>query len=150
MVDYSKPLGISLLAYLLFLLAIVTMIFAVNTFFFEEEFWSTGMLSGIESVDHRMLAVIVGSILIIISGIGLLKTSSWGRWLLIVLCLIGIAQGVIVSFRGDSFRGVVVLFISLFVLIYMFTSSVSDVFKPIYSRKAVDAIEALESYRKSR
>jgi hypothetical protein len=149
MVNYNKPLSISLLAFLLFLLSIVVMIFAVHVFFYEEGFWDYGLLSGIASETHRMVAVIILNMFIIGSGIGLLKSASWGRWLFISLCLLGIAQGVVVAF-SDSLRGAGLFLICLFLIIYMFTSRVADVFKPIYSRKAVDAIEALDSYRKSR
>lgn len=149
MVNYDKPLGISLMAYFLFLLAIIIITMAVYVFLFNDGFWQHGLLQFLKSEVHRLIMVIVFGVLFIISGIGLLKSSPGGRGLLVALCaLVGI-HGLIMTF-SDFFRGILVLLICGIVAIYMFTSRVSAEFQSIDSRKAVEAIDTLESYRKSK
>jgi len=149
MVDYDKPLGISLLAYLLFALAIVIISATVYIFFYASEFWTIGLLQFMDSRDLRFFVVLCIAFLIVISGIGLLKTSSSGRGLLIVLCLVGGIHGFFVA-QSDFPRGLLVIGICVAVLAYMFSSGVSEIFRPMDSRKAVDSIHALESYHRSR
>ena len=149
MVNYDRPLGIPLLAYLLWLLALIIIVSAVYVFFYEDEFWYHGLLQSLGSELGNLLVVMTFSMLIISSGIGLLKSSSRGRGLLVALCAIGAIHGVIMAF-SDLFRGILVLILCVVVTIYMLTPRVSAEFKTIDSRKAVDAIEKLKSYRKSR
>ena len=149
MVDYNKPLGISLLAYLLFALALIIITAAVYVFFYESEFWETGILNMIDSGDLRFLVVIGFALLIAVSGIGLLKTSPRGRGLLMVLDLVAVIHGLVVA-QSDLLRGLVIIVICIVVLAYIFSSNVSEVFRPMDSRKAVDSISALESYHRVR
>lgn len=149
MVDYNKPLGISLLAYLLFTLALIIISAAVYVFFYDSEFWETGILNMIESRDLRFMGVIGFALLIAVSGIGLLKTSPSGRVLLVVLGLVTGIHGLIVA-QSDLMRGFIIIGICIAVLAYMFSSNVSEVFRPMDSRKAVDSISALESYHRVR
>lgn len=149
MVRYDKPLGIALLTFFLFLSALIIISVAMYVFFYEDAFPKNGLLQGLKSEVHRLIAIIIVCVLIIISGIGLLKASPRGRGLLIGICILGAIQGAIVVF-SNTYRGLLLLVLCLSVIAYMFTERVSAVFQPIYSRKAVDAIEALESYRRSR
>ena len=149
MVDYDKPLGISLLAYLLMALALVIVTAAVYVFFYESEFWDEGVLRALESGDQRFLVVLSFAVLLIVSSIGLLKSSPGGRRLLIILCLVAGIHGMIVA-QSEILRGLLIMGVCAAVLIYILTPSVSEVFQPMDSRKAVDSIDALESYRRTR
>ena len=62
MVDYDKPLGVSLLAYLLFALALITISAAVYVFFYVSEFWEIGLLQTLESKNLRFLIVLFFSL----------------------------------------------------------------------------------------
>jgi hypothetical protein len=149
MVNYDKPLGISLLAYFLFLLALIIIPLTLYVYLFQDEFWYHGLLQGLKSDIQVLLVVLTVAILIIISGIGLLKSSQGGRVLLLGLCAIGGIHGLILNF-SEFFRGILIVIISGIVAAYMLSSGVSEEFSSIDSRKAVDAIDTLESYRKSR
>ncbi|UCF09166.1 MAG: hypothetical protein JSW28_05680 [Thermoplasmata archaeon] len=149
MVDYERPLSISLLAYLLFTIALIIISAAVYVFFYEAVFWDHGLLHALNSRVHRLLVVMVFAVLIFGSGIGLLKSSPGGRRLLMVLCLVAGTHGVSVAL-SDLLRGLLILGICTAVIFHMLTSTVSAVFQPMDSRKAVEAINALESYRRSR
>ncbi len=149
MVRYDRPLTLPLLVYLLWLLAIIIFTFAFYVFFFQDEFWNHGLFKYLGSELLRLITVLMFCILIITSGIAILKSSPSGRGLLVVLCLIAGIHGVIMIFSG-LLRGILVLLVCVIVIIYMYTPGVSAEFQTIDTRKAVDAIETLESYRKSR
>ncbi|UCG68899.1 MAG: hypothetical protein JSV09_14095 [Thermoplasmata archaeon] len=149
MVNYNKPLGISLMAYFLFLLAFIMIPLALYVYFYEDEFWHHGLLQYINSDLQVLFMVLFIAILLLISGVGLLKSAQWGRGLLIALCAMGGIHGLILNF-SEFFRGILIVIICGIVAAYMLTSGVSDEFSSIDTRKAVDAIDTLESYRKSR
>lgn len=149
MVDYDKPLGISLMAFLIFALVVVIMSAAVYVFLYESEFWDHGLLQVFDTGIQRFIVVVSFSVLSVVGAIGLLKTSPGGRKLILVLCLISIVHGAIIA-RSDLDRGLAVLGICALVLLYNLSSSVSAVFKPMDSRKAVESIEVLQSYRRGR
>jgi hypothetical protein len=117
--------------------------------FYGEIFWHDGILQYLESESQKLIAVIVFALLLAFSGIGLLSSSSWGRALLIGLCLVVIIHGVLV-FMTDNVRGILFMISGGWILGYMFTSGVADVFRSIDSRKTVEALDTLESYRKGR
>lgn len=149
MVNYDKPLGISLMAYILWLLAIVIIAANVYVFFYGGQFWNDGVLKFLESSTLQFIFIIVFCLLLVSAGIGLLMTSPAGRTLLIILSVIVVVHGIFVLLT-DLPRGIVVVAIGAYVALYMFKSDVSSAFQPVDSRKAVDAIDTLESYRKSR
>ncbi len=149
MVNYNKPLGITLLTFFLLLLAFVILSLFVYVFFYGGDFWYDGLLKDLRYEEQKFLAIITFSILILISGIGLLKSRSLGRWILIALCGIGAIHGAFIA-QIDLNRGVLILGMCIVIALYMLTPSVSESFKPMASTKAVDAIDTLESYRKSR
>jgi hypothetical protein len=149
MAKYNRPLSLPLLVYLLWLLALVIIALAFYVFFYEDDFWNHGILKVLGSELIRLITVLSFCILLIISGIGILKSSPSGRGLLVFLCSIAGIHALIMIFSG-LLRGILVLLICVVVTIYLFTPGVSAEFQSIDSRKAVDAIETLESYRKSR
>jgi len=149
MVNYNRPLGIPLMVYLLWALAFFMIAIAVYVLYYGGKFWHDGILQYIESEEQRLLAIIFFSILILISGIGMLKTSPTSRGLLVALCIITGIHGILVML-SDFVRGFSIIIIALVIIGYLFTYGVSSAFQPMDSRKAVDAIEALESYKKSR
>lgn len=149
MVDYDRPLGISLLAYLLMVLALIIIAAAVYVFFYEGEFWDIGLLHNLNSMVHRSLVVMSFAVLLFVSSVGLLKTSLGGRRLLLVLCLLAGIHGVSVA-SSEPLRGLVILLACAGVTFYTLSPSVSAVFQPMDSRKAVESIDALESYKKVR
>jgi hypothetical protein len=149
MVDYDKPLSLSLLAYLLFCVAFVLISAAVYVLFYGGKFWNDGILQYIESEAQQMLVIIIFSIFILIASAGILKSSPGGRGLLIALCGITAIHGIAVM-QSDFPRGFVFLVIAIVIIVYLFTYAVSSVFQPMDSRKAVDAIDTLESFRKGR
>lgn len=149
MAKYNRPLSLPLLVYLLWCLAIIIITLTFYVFFFEGEFWNHGLLKFLGSDLIRLSTVLLFSILIVTSGIGILMSSPRGRGLLVVLCLIAAIHGVIMIF-SSLLRGILILLICVIVTIYLFTPGVSAEFQSIDTRKAVDAIETLESYRKSR
>lgn len=149
MVDYDKPLSLSLLAYLLLCVAFILIAMAVYVLFYGGKFWHDGILQIIESEAQQLIIIIILSIFIIVAAAGILKSSSGGRGLLIALCIITAIHGVVVML-SDFTRGLVFLVIAIVIIAYLFTYGVSSVFKPMDSRKAVDAIDALESYRRTR
>ncbi len=149
MVDYDKPLSLSLLAYLLWCVAFVLISAAVYVFFYGGKFWNDGILQFIESEAQELLVIIIFSIFILIASAGILKSSPGGRGLLIALCGITAIHGIAVI-PSDFPRGFVFLVIAIVIIVYLFTYAVSSVFQPMDSRKAVDAIDVLESYRKGR
>ena len=149
MTKYYRPLSLNLLVYLLWCLALIIFTLTFYVFFFEDEFWNHGLLKFLGSELIRLSTVLLFCILLVTSGIGILKSSPSGRGLLVFLCSIAAIHALIMIF-SDLLRGILVLLICLIVIIYMFTPGVSAEFQSIDTRKAVDAIEALESYRKSR
>jgi hypothetical protein len=149
MVNYDRPLGISLLAYFLLALALIIITASVYVFLYESEFWDVGLLQNINSSVQRFLVTIFFASLLLVSSIGLLKTSPGGRRLLLILCLVTGIHGLSVA-SSELLRGVVILGICTAVIFYSLTSSVSAVFQPMDSRKAVESIDALESYRRVR
>jgi hypothetical protein len=149
MVDYDKPLSLSLLAYLLFCVAFVLISTAVYVLFYGGKFWNDGILQYIESEAQQMLVIIIFSIFILIASIGILKSSPSSRGLLIALCGITAIHGIVVM-SSDFTRGLVFLVIAVVIVVYLFTYGVSSVFQPMDSRKAVDAIDTLDSFRKGR
>jgi hypothetical protein len=149
MVNYDKPLGLSLLAYILWVLALVIIVGNVYVFLFEGEVWNNGILGFLESQTLQFIIIMLFSVLLIVAGIGLLTSSQGGRVLLIILSIIVVVHGIFVLL-DDFTRGIIVVAIGAVVTLYMFKSDVSSVFQPVDSRKAVDAIDTLESYRKSR
>jgi hypothetical protein len=149
MVDYDKPLSLSLLAYLLFCVAFVLISTAVYVLFYGGKFWNDGILQYIESEAQQMLVIIIFSIFILIASIGILKSSPSSRGLLIALCGITAIHGIVVM-SSDFTRGLVFLVIVVVIVVYLFTYGVSSVFQPMDSRKAVDAIDTLDSFRKGR
>jgi hypothetical protein len=149
MVNYDKPLGISLLAYLLMLMALIIISTAIYVFFYESEFWDIGLLHTLNSRVQRLLVIMSFAVLIFVSAIGLLKTSPGGRRLLLLLCLVTIIHGVSVA-SSDIPRGLVIMVVCATVAIFMLNPSISIIFQPMDSRKAVEAIHALESYRRGR
>ncbi|UCE38305.1 MAG: hypothetical protein JSW00_03445 [Thermoplasmata archaeon] len=149
MVDYDKPLTLSLLAYILWVLSLIFIAISVYVLFYGGKFWNDGILQFLESESHHLYVIIAFSILILTSGASILKSSSWGRNLLIVLCIIVVIHGIIVML-SDTVRGILIVLISAGIIAYMLTSRVSAVFQPIDSRKSIKAIETLESYRRSR
>ena len=149
MAKYNRPLSLPLLVYLLWLLALVIIALAFYVFFYEDDFWNHGLLKVLGSELSRLFTVLSFGILIIISGIGVLKSSPKGRGLMVALCTIAEIHAVIMIFSG-LLRGILILLVCVVVTIYLFTPGVSAEFQSIDTRKAVDAIETLESYRKSR
>jgi hypothetical protein len=149
MVNYDKPLGLSLLAYILWVLALVIIVGTVYVSLFEGKFWNDGILGFLESQTLQIIIILLFGVLLIIAGIGLLASSQGGRVLLIILSAIVVIHGIFVLL-DDLTRGLVVTAIGAVVTLYMLKSDVASVFKPVDSRKAVDAIDTLESYRKSR
>ena len=149
MVNYDRPLGIPVLAYLLLLLGLIIISAAAYVFLYESEFWEIGLLNAVKSRFQRLLVIVSFAVLLLVSSIGLLKTSPGGRRLLLVLCLVAGIHGVSVA-SSDLLRGLIILGICAAVTAYMLTSSVSAVFQPMDSRKAVESIHALESYKKVR
>lgn len=149
MVDYNRPLGIPLMVYLLWSLAFFLIAIAVYVLFYGGKFWHDGILQYIESEQQQLLVIIIFSIFIMISGIGMLKTSPTSRGILVALCIITAIHGILVLL-SDFVRGFLIMIIALVIIAYLFTYGVSSVFKPMDSRKAVDAIETLESYRKGK
>jgi Na+/melibiose symporter-like transporter len=149
MVDYDKPLSLSLLAYMLLCVAFVLISTAVYVLFYGGKFWNDGILQVIESDAQQVLVIIIFSVFIMIASAGILKSSSGGRGLLIALCGITAIHGIVVML-SDFPRGFVFLVIAIVIIAYLFTYGVSSVFRPMDSRKAVDAIDALESYRRTR
>jgi hypothetical protein len=149
MVDYDKPLSLSLLAYLLFCVAFVLISAAAYVLFYGGKFWNDGILQYIESEAQQMLVIIIFSIFILIASIGILKSSPSSRGLLIALCGITAIHGIVVML-SDFSRGFVFLIITIIIIVYLFTYGVSSVFQPMDSRKAVDAIDTLDSFRKGR
>lgn len=149
MVNYDKPLGLSLLAYILWVLALVIIVGSVYVFFFEGKFWNDGILKFLESQTLQIIIILLFSVLLIISGIGLLTSSQGGRVLLIILSAVVVVHGIFILLN-ELIRGIIVVAIGAIVILYMLKSDVSSAFQPVDSRKAVDAIDTLESYRKSR
>ena len=149
MVDYDKPLSLSLLAYLLWCVAFILISAAVYVLFYGGKFWHDGILQFIESEAQQLIVIIIFSIFILIASVGILKSSPGGRGLLIALCGITAIHGIVVML-SDFPRGFIFLVIALVIIAYLFTYAVSSVFQPMDSRKAVDAIDRLESYRKGR
>jgi hypothetical protein len=149
MVNYERPLSLSLLSYILWLLALVLIILSVYILFYGEIFWHEGILQYMGTESQQLFFVIGFAVLMAFSGVGLLSSASWGRGLMIGLCVIVLIHGVLVLLE-DTLRGLFFIFIGGWILAYMFTSGVADVFKPIDSRKTVDALDTLESYRKGR
>ncbi len=149
MVDWDKPIGIALLTYFLWLLALIMISLAAYVLFYGGEFWYDGILQGLSSKTHRIITIIGFALAIAFAGIGFMNSSQGGRLLLIGLSILGMIQGIAVSME-DFNRGMIILFVCVFVAGYLFTPRVSAVFKPIDSKKAVDAIDALDKYKKSR
>jgi hypothetical protein len=149
MVDYDKPLSLSLLAFLLLCVALVLISASVYVFFYGGKFWNDGIMQYVESGALQIIIIIIFCIFIIVAAAGILKSSSGGRGLLIGLCIITAVHGIFVML-SDFIRGLVFLVIAIVIIAYLLTYGVSSVFQPMDSRKAVDAIDALESYRKTR
>jgi hypothetical protein len=149
MVDYDKPLGLSLLAYILWVFALVIIVGGFYVFLFGEKFWNDGILKFLGSESLQLIIIIGFGILLISTGIGLLTSSPGGRVLLIILSIIVCAHGIFVLL-DDLIPGIVFLAVGAVVTLYMLKSDVASVFQPVDARKAVDAIDTLESYRKSR
>lgn len=149
MVDYDKPLSLSLLVFMLWCIAFVLISAAVYVFFYGGKFWNDGILQYIESEAHQVIIIIIFSIFILIAGGGILKSMPSGRGLLIALSIITAVHGIFVV-QTDFTRGIVFLAVAVIIIIYLFTYGVSSVFQPMDSRKAVDSIDALESYRRTR
>lgn len=149
MVNYDRPLSLSLLSYILWVIALILIPLSVYIMFYGEIFWHDGILQYAGSESQKLFVVIGFALLMAFSGIGLLSSASWGRGLLIALCIIIIIHGVLVL-QTDTLSGLLFIVLGGWILGYMFTSGVRDVFKPIDSRKTVDALDTLESYRKGR
>jgi hypothetical protein len=149
MVDYEKPLTLSLLAYIFLLLAFLFIAVAVYVLFGGEKFWNDGLLEGLQSETIQLFVIMGFSVLMIISSIGLLKTSPAGRGLLIMLSIISAVQGAAVAL-SDITRGIVIIILCIILILYLNTYDVKSVFQSIDSRKSVNAIESLESYRRGR
>ena len=147
MVDYDKPMTLTLLALILLLTAFITITAAMYAFFYTDEFWNHGLLKGIGAESNRLFMVLIFSVLLLMSGIGLLKSASLGRWLFVLVNILMIIHGIMMVISGIS-RGYILLIVCVILIFYMFTRRVSDVFRPIDSQKAVSAINALESYRR--
>jgi hypothetical protein len=149
MVNYDKPLTLSLLAYILWLIALIIITASVYTLFYGEKFFKDGILQFIES-DSMQLYILIGfGLLMIFAGVGILTASSGGRVLLIILSIVVVIHGLFVLME-DTIPGIIIMVIGAWILLYMLSSRVADVFSPIDSRKTVNALETLESYRKSR
>lgn len=149
MVDWDKPVGIALLTYFLWLLALIMISLAAYVLFYGGEFWYNGMLQGLSSRTHRIIAIIGFALAITFAGIGFMNSSQGGRLFLMGLSILGMIQGIVVLME-NFIRGMIILLVCVFVAGYMLTPRVSAVFKPIDSKKAVDAIDALDKYRRSR
>ncbi len=149
MVNYDRPLSLSLLSYILWVIALVLIPLSIYIMFYGEIFWHDGILQYIEAESTKLIVVIVFALLLAFAGIGLLSSASWGRGLMIGLSLMVIIHGLLVFFE-ETLNGLFFMIIGGWILVYMFTSGVSDVFKPMDSRKTVDALDTLESYRKGR
>ncbi len=149
MVNYDKPLGLPLLTFFLWALASVIIAGVVYVFFYGGTFWHDGILQGLEFEEQKFMAIITFGICLLISGIGLLKSSPLGRWILIGLCVVGVIHGVFVA-QTEFIRGLIVIAMCAGIALYLLTSAVSQAFKPMASSKAVDAIDALESYRRGK
>ncbi len=147
MVNYDKPLTLSLLTYILWVLALVIIAMTVYVFFLEEgEFWDHGILQYMGSEFISFIVIIAFCLLMVFAGIGLLTESGAGRGLLMVLCIIVVIHGILILL-SDFTRGGMITIIGAVIFVYMLKSDVSEVFQPIDSRKSVDAIDTLESYR---
>jgi hypothetical protein len=149
MVNYDRPLTLSLLAFILWLIALVLIAASVYVFFFGGQFWNDGILQFVESESLQIFIIIGFSLLLVFAGIGILTSSSAARALLIALSILVIIHGLFV-FLSETLPGIIVMVIGAWVLLYMFTSGVVDAFSSIDSRKTVDALNTLESYRRSR
>lgn len=149
MVNYDRPLTIPLLAYILWLIAIIIIVATVYVFFYGGKFWNDGILQFIDSESLQLFTLIGFSILLIFSGGGLLTSSSGGRVLLIVLCIIVLIHGLLVL-QSDMLPGIIIMIIGAWILLFMFSSGVTQEFSPIDTRKTVDALDTLESYRRNR
>ncbi len=149
MVDYDRPLSLPLLVYILWTVAFVLIAMAVYILFYGGKFWNDGILQFVESQEQQLIVIIIFSIFILISGIGILKSSPAGRGLLVALCAITGIHGILVM-QSDLARGLVFLIVAVIIIAYLFTYGVSSVFRPMDYKKAVDAIDALDSYRKGR
>lgn len=149
MVNYDRPLTLSLLAYILWLIALILIAASVYVFFYGGKFWNDGILQFVESESLQIFIIIGFSLLLIFSGVGILTSSSAARALLIVLSIAVIIHGLLV-FLSETLPGIILMIIGGWILLYMFTSGVVDAFSTIDSRKTVDALNTLESYRRSR
>jgi hypothetical protein len=149
MVNYDRPLGLSLMAYLLWVFALVLISFSVYALLFGGKFWYDGILQVFDSRVLQIIILIIFSLLLIFSGIGILTSSPAARGLLIALSGLVVVHGLLVL-STDFTRGLLAIVVSGCVLGYMLTSGVSEVFSPMDSRKGVDAIDTLESYRRTR
>jgi hypothetical protein len=149
MVQYDRPLLLPLLVFFLWLLSLIMIVYSAYLYLYEDEFFSQGLIGGLEGATARFGVILLYSVFIMIAGILILKSSPRGRQLIVMLSLLGLIHGVIVAF-SDMTKGILILFLCIIVIAYMFTSRVSSIFQPIYSRKAVDAIDALEFYKKGR
>jgi hypothetical protein len=147
MVNYDKPLTLSLLTYIMWVLALVIITLTVYVFFLVEgDFWGHGILQYMPSEFLSFIVIIVFCLLMIFAGIGLLTESGAGRGLLMVLCIIVVLHGILILL-DDFTRGFIVTAIGAVVFVYMLKSDVAEVFQPIDSRKTVNALDTLESYR---
>lgn len=149
MVNYDRPLSLSLLSFILWAIALILIPLSVYTLFYGEIFWHDGILQYFGSESQKLYVVIIFAVLLAFAGVGLISSSSWGRALMIGLSVVVIFHGVLVQFE-DLLRGVIFMVFGVWILAYMFTSGVANVFRPIDSRKTVDALDTLESYRKGR
>ena len=149
MVNYDRPLTLSLLAFILWLIALILILSSVYVFFYGGKYWNDGILQFFGSESVQLFIIIGFSLGLIFSGVGILKTSSGGRALLIVLCILVIIHGLLVLL-SDTLPGLIIMGIGAWVLLFMFSSRVSEEFSPIDSRKTVDALDALDSYRRGR
>jgi hypothetical protein len=147
MVNYDKPLTLSLLTYILWVLALVIIAMTVYVFFLEEgDFWDHGILQYMGSEFLSFIVIIAFCLLMVFAGIGILTESGYGRGLLMVLCIIVVLHGILILL-DDFTRGFIITAIGAIVFAYMLKSDVAEVFQSIDSRKSVNAIETLESYR---
>ena len=149
MVDYDRPMGIPLLTFSMWLLAFVIISVAVYGYFHDDQILQYGLIKALGSDMYRLFAIILYCVAILVSGIGLMKSSSRGRDLLVLLSIFGTIHGAMVAIT-DMSRGALIVLLCVGVIIYMMTPRVAAVFRSIDSRKAVNAIEALESYRRSK
>jgi hypothetical protein len=132
----ERPRGVVLLAWVLFALAALMIVYgaliATSVIAFTQASWLIGM----EAAQLGPAVFVVGAALYVVCGVGMLRLWKWARWLAILLIVAGLAQQVpTVSAAVAEFHFVLllregILFIGRVVCLrYLFQPDVRELFE---------------------